>query len=56
MIQKSRAKGQPVFIVLRSHMALESSVQKAIAEVDALDVCPDNTVTIRVLIEEQNGY
>lgn len=56
MIQKSRAKGQPVFIVLRSHMALESSVQKAIAEVDTLDVCPDSTVTIRVLIEEQNGY
>lgn len=55
MIQKSRGKNQPVFIVLRSHMALESSVQRAIAEINGLDVCPDETVTIRVLIEEPNG-
>jgi len=56
MIQKSQGKDKPVFIVLRSHMADESSVQKAIAEIDALEVCTDATVTIRVLIEEQNGY
>jgi homoserine dehydrogenase len=56
MIQKSRGKNKPVFIVLRSHMAKESSVQKAITEIDALQVCADPTVTIRVLIEEQNGY
>ncbi len=55
MIQKSRANDKPVFIVLRSHSALESSVQQAIQEVDALDVCTDATVTIRVLIEEENG-
>lgn len=56
MIQKSRGKDKPVFIVLRSHMASESAVQNAIEEIDALDVCTDATVKIRVLIEEQNGY
>ncbi len=52
MIQKNRGTDKPVFIVLRSHMASESDVQKAIAEIDALDVCTDATVKIRVLIEE----
>lgn len=56
MMQKNRGKDKPVFIVLRSHMAKESSVQNAIAEIDALEVCTDATVTIRVLIAEQNGY
>ncbi len=55
MIQKSLGKNKPVFIVLRSHMAEESSVQRAIAEIDALEVCTDPTVTIRGLIEESNG-
>ncbi len=53
MIQKSCGQGQPVFIVLQSHMAKESEVQKAIAEIDSLDVCTDATVTIRVLIDNQ---
>ena len=52
MIQKSNGKEKPVFIVLRSHMASESAVQKAIVEIDALDICTDATVKIRVLIEE----
>ncbi len=51
MIQKSNSKEKPVSIVLRSHMASESAVQNAIAEIDALDVCTDATVKIRVLIE-----
>lgn len=55
MIQKSRSKGEAVFVVLRSHIAKESAVQEAIAEIDALKVCTDQTVTIRVLIEENNG-
>ncbi|MDJ0624349.1 MAG: homoserine dehydrogenase [Desulfocapsaceae bacterium] len=55
VIQRGRSVNEPVFIVLRSHTAKESSVQQAIAEIDALDVCTDDTVTIRVLIEEQNG-
>jgi len=33
-------------------MALESSVQKAVAEIDALDFCTEPTVMIRVLIDE----
>ena len=55
MIQKGKSKGEAVFVVLRSHMAKESEVQKAISEIDALDVCTDHTVVIRVLIEENNG-
>jgi len=56
MIQKSRGKGNPVFIVFRSHMAREREVQKAIAEINALDVITDPTVTIRGLIEDKNGH
>lgn len=52
MIQKSRDKDKPVFIVLRSHIASESAVQQAIKEIDGLDVCTDATVKIRVLIDE----
>ncbi len=55
MIQKGVTRDKDVFVVLRSHMANESEVQKAITEIDALEVCTDATVTIRVLIQEQNG-
>lgn len=55
MIQKSGGKGEAVFVVLRSHMAREGAVQKAISEIDALEVCTDHSVVIRVLIEENNG-
>ncbi len=54
VVQKSRQKDEPVFIVISSHMASEDSVQKAIAEIDALDFVTDATVKIRVLRE--NGH
>ncbi|CAG0907527.1 unnamed protein product [Cyprideis torosa] len=47
MLQKSHEQEEPVSIVVRSHKALESSVQMAIKEIDALDVCTAPTVTIR---------
>ena len=53
MIQKSRQKNQPVFIVLHTHTAEEGAVRQAIEEIDALDVCTEPTVKIRVLIEEE---
>ncbi len=49
VVQKSRQKDEPVFIVISSHMASESNMQKAIAEIDALDVVTAATVKIRVL-------
>ena len=52
VIQKGEKPGKPVHVVLRAHMALESSVQKAVAEIDALDFCTEPTVTIRVQIDE----
>lgn len=55
MIQKEMTKDNNVFVVLRSHMANEGEVQKAITEIDALEVCTDATVTIRVLIQNDNG-
>ena len=55
MIQKEMTRDSNVFVVLRSHMANEGEVQKAITEIDRLEVCTDATVTIRVLIEEHNG-
>ena len=52
VIQKGEKAGKPVHVVLRAHTALESSVQKAVAEINALDFCTEPTVTIRVQIDE----
>ncbi len=52
VIQKSRQKGAPVYIVINSHTACENDVQKALTEIDALDVCTSKTIKIRVLIDE----
>jgi homoserine dehydrogenase len=51
--QKSRQQNEPVSIVLHTHEALEAAVQKALAEIDALEVCAAPTVKIRFLAEEQ---
>jgi homoserine dehydrogenase len=53
VIQKSRQQNEPVSIVLHTHEALEAAVQKALAEIDALEVCAAPTVKIRFLAEEQ---
>jgi homoserine dehydrogenase len=52
VIQKGEKPGKPVHVVLRAHMALESSVQNAVAEIDALDFCTEPTVTIRLQIDD----
>ncbi len=52
MIQQERDANEPVFIVFRTHRATEGAVEKAIADIDALDVCTTPTVKIRVLIPE----
>lgn len=48
VIQKGRELGGSVPIVMMTHEARESDVQKAIQEIDGLPVITDQTVTIRV--------
>jgi homoserine dehydrogenase len=52
MMQQERDANEPVFIVFRTHRATEGAIEKAIAEIDALDVCTAPTVKIRLLIPE----
>jgi homoserine dehydrogenase len=52
MIQQERDANEPVYIVFRTHRATEGAVEKAIAEIDALDICTLPTVKIRVLNPE----
>jgi homoserine dehydrogenase len=52
VIQKSRQQDEPVSIVIHTHEASEADVQKALAEIDGLDVCPEPTVKIRFLVDE----
>jgi homoserine dehydrogenase len=52
VIQKGQQPGQPVHVVLQLHEAREEDVTRALAEIDALDACPEPTVKIRVLIDE----
>ncbi len=53
VIQKSRHEQDPVSIVIHSHIANEDAVQESIAEIDALDVCLENTVKIRILTDDE---
>ncbi len=52
VIQKGHRIGEPVHVVLRVHQSSEASVEKAVAEIDALDYCTEPTVRIRVLMED----
>jgi homoserine dehydrogenase len=52
MMQQERDANEPVYIVFRTHRTTEGAVEKAIAEIDALDVCTVPTVKIRLLIPE----
>ena len=52
MMQQERDANEPVYIVFRTHRATEGAVEKAIAEIDALDVCTGPTVKIRLLNPE----
>lgn len=51
VIQKGRGHKEAVPLVILTHDAGEAAVQKAIAEIDALDIVTDKTVTIRILTE-----
>ncbi len=53
VFQKSRHEFDPVAIVIRSHIASEEAVQKCIEEIDSLDVCPEKTVKIRILLDDE---
>lgn len=52
VIQKGRQAGEPVHVVLMIHQASEAAVEKAVAEIDALDCCTEPTVRIRILIDD----
>ncbi|OGQ88586.1 MAG: homoserine dehydrogenase [Deltaproteobacteria bacterium RIFOXYD12_FULL_56_24] len=49
VVQKGRHKQGTVPLVIMTHEAAEASVRKALAEIDALDVCTDKTVKIRIM-------
>ena len=51
VIQKGRGHKEAVPLVILTHEAGEAAVQKAIAEIDALDIVTDKTVKIRILTE-----
>jgi len=53
VIQKSRHELDPVAIVIHSHIANEDAVQKAVTEIDALEVCTKATVKIRILTDNE---
>jgi homoserine dehydrogenase len=52
MMQEARDKNEPVYIVFRTHLASEDAVEKAIADIDGLEICTRPTVKIRLLIAE----
>ncbi|MCP4340631.1 MAG: homoserine dehydrogenase [Desulfobulbaceae bacterium] len=52
MMQQQQDANEPVFIVFRTHRATEGAIEKAIADIDALDVCTSPTVKIRLLNPE----
>jgi len=49
VIQKGRGHKESVPLVILTHEAGEAAVQKAVAEIDALDIVTDKTVKIRIL-------
>ncbi len=52
MMQRERDSNEPVYIVFRTHRATEDAVEKAIRDIDKLDVCTGPTVKIRLLNPE----
>ncbi len=51
VIQKSRQQKGTVPIIIRTYEAEESSVRKALDEIDALDICAAKTLKIRIMDE-----
>lgn len=52
MMQQADEDNDPVYIVFRTHLTTEGGVNKALAEIDALDVCTAPTVKIRLMNAE----
>lgn len=54
VIQKRREKRGTVPIVMRTYEAEEAAVSKALDEIDALDICTDKTVKIRIMVDHED--
>jgi homoserine dehydrogenase len=52
MMQQGRDANEPVYIVFRTHRATEDAVEKAINDINRLDICTGPTVKIRLLNPE----
>ena len=52
MMQHGEEENGPVYIVFRTHLTTEGSVNDALVEIDALDVCTAPTVKIRLMNAE----
>lgn len=52
MMQQGRDANEPVYIVFRTHRATEDAVEKAINDINSLEICTGPTVKIRLLISE----
>lgn len=52
MMQPERDANEPVHIVFRTHRAVEGDMEKALAEINTLDICPLPPVKIRMLNPE----
>jgi homoserine dehydrogenase len=48
VIQKGRKQGQAVPIVMTTHRSKEKNVQRALRQIDRLDIVQDRTVLIRI--------
>jgi homoserine dehydrogenase len=51
VIQRGRDQAESVPLVIRTHEAGDAAVQRAITEIDALDLVTDKTVKIRILTD-----
>lgn len=52
MMQPERDANEPVYIVFRTHRAVEGDMEKALTEINTLDICPLPPVKIRMLNPE----
>ena len=53
VVQKDRGEGQPVYLVIRTHDAVESAVETALKEITALDCSTAEPIKIRVLGDKE---
>ncbi|MCL7487305.1 MAG: homoserine dehydrogenase [Desulfobulbaceae bacterium] len=53
VIQKGRKQRGPVSVVMRTHTAQESSIKKALHEIDSLEHVTSETINIRILETEE---